>query len=44
VQKSGVTIYYPDKRPFIEKVEIIYEKYRSNPRLNSLIQRIREIE
>ncbi len=44
VQKAGVTIYYPDKTPFTEKVEIIYEKYKSDSRIYSLIQRIKELE
>lgn len=42
VQKAGVTIYYPDKTPFIEKVESIYEGYKSQPRIYNLIQRIRK--
>lgn len=41
VQRAGVKIYYPDKVPFMDKVEMIYEKYRSNPRIYSLIQRIK---
>ncbi len=42
VQKAGVTIYHPDKTPFIDKVESIYEGYKSKPRIYDLIQRIRE--
>jgi tripartite ATP-independent transporter DctP family solute receptor len=41
VQEAGVTIYHPDKSPFIAKVESIYEEYKSRPRLYDLIQRIR---
>lgn len=41
VQKNGVTVYYPDKRPFAEKVATIYERYRDQPELYELIQKIR---
>lgn len=41
VQESGVTIYHPDKSPFMTGVESIYEEYKSQPRLYDLIQRIR---
>lgn len=44
VQKAGVTIYHPDKKPFIAKVEAIYEEYRSKSRLHSLIRRIKEMK
>lgn len=41
VQKAGVKIYYPDKKPFAEKVEPIYERYRDKKNIYSLIQRIK---
>jgi tripartite ATP-independent transporter DctP family solute receptor len=41
VQEAGVNIYYPDKEPFAKKVEPMYETYRENERIYSLIQRIR---
>lgn len=44
VQKAGVTIYHPDKSPFIAKVQSIYEEYKSQPRVFHLIQRIKEWE
>jgi tripartite ATP-independent transporter DctP family solute receptor len=44
VQKAGVTIYHPDKAPFISGVESIYNEYKLQPRLFDLIQRIREEE
>ncbi len=44
VQKAGVTIYYPDKMPFIAGVESIFEEYKSQPRIYDLIQRIKELE
>ncbi len=44
VQKAGVTIFHPDKTAFIAGVESIYEKYKSQPRIYSLIQRIRDVK
>jgi tripartite ATP-independent transporter DctP family solute receptor len=44
VQKAGVTIYYPDKTPFTDRVETIYEKYKSDSRIYDLIQRIKGLE
>jgi tripartite ATP-independent transporter DctP family solute receptor len=44
VQKAGVTVYHPDKAPFIAKVENIYAEYKSQPGIYALIQRIREGE
>ena len=41
VQEAGVEIIYPDKQPFIEKTQPIYEQYReSDPEFYQLIQRI----
>ncbi|MBN2347249.1 MAG: TRAP transporter substrate-binding protein [Bacteroidales bacterium] len=44
VEKAGVTILYPDKEPFMKKVESIYDSYKDDERLYSLIQRIRAVE
>jgi tripartite ATP-independent transporter DctP family solute receptor len=44
VQKSGVKIYYPDKRLFIEKVKPIYEEYKSQPEIYQIIQRIKRVQ
>ena len=44
VQKAGVKIYYPDKEPFAKKVEPMYETYRDNEKIYSLIQRIRAVD
>lgn len=44
VQKAGVEIIYPDKQPFVEKVQPIYEQYRNRPELNRLIARIKAVE
>jgi tripartite ATP-independent transporter DctP family solute receptor len=42
VQKAGVTIYFPDKEPFAEMVEKMYDDYASDEELYSYIERIRE--
>jgi len=41
VQKEGVTIYYPDKEPFAEKVQTMYEKYMDDEGMKEYIVRIR---
>lgn len=41
VKAAGVEINYPDKSPFQEAVQGIYEPFRDNEELNSLIQRIK---
>jgi tripartite ATP-independent transporter DctP family solute receptor len=43
VQKAGVKIYHPNKEPFIEGVDSIFEEYRKEPRIYGLIHRIREV-
>jgi tripartite ATP-independent transporter DctP family solute receptor len=40
VQKAGVTIYYPDKSLFAEKVDGVYDSYKDQERLYSYIKRI----
>ncbi len=44
VQKAGVLINYPDKQPFIDKVQPLIESYRNNPVVYSYIERIRNVE
>jgi len=41
VQKAGVTIYYPDKKPFAEKVQKIHEAYMKDEQLKILIEQIK---
>ena len=43
VKEAGVEVIYPDKSPFASKVEKVYDNYKDNPELYSLIQRIRAI-
>lgn len=44
VQEAGVTVIYPDKEPFAEKVRGIYEMYKDNAVLYDLITRIQAVE
>ncbi len=44
VQKAGVKISYPDKAPFIEKVQPLLESYQSNPVIYSYIKRIQAVD
>lgn len=44
LKKAGVKIYYPDKEPFVKKVEKLYKKYEQDKDLGELINRIRTYE
>ncbi|MFW5877786.1 MAG: TRAP transporter substrate-binding protein [bacterium] len=44
VQEAGVEVIYPDKEPFAEKVEGIYDMFKDDVVLYDLIQRIRTVE
>lgn len=44
VQKAGVTITRPDKAPFKAKVTSVYDAYKDNPEMYSLIQKIQAVE
>jgi tripartite ATP-independent transporter DctP family solute receptor len=44
VKEAGVLINYPDKGPFEERVQQLYESYKTDPEIYSLIQRIREVQ
>ncbi len=41
LKKAGVKIYYPDKKPFVDKVAPIYRKYEKEKDLGELISRIK---
>ena len=43
VQEYGVTVYYPDKQPFIDKVQPMHARYEGTP-VGDLMQRIKEVE
>lgn len=44
VIKAGVSVTYPDKAPFAKMVEPMFETFKSEPEVYSLIQRIRAAE
>ncbi len=44
VQKAGVTIIYPEKAPFAEKVSEIYDTFKDQPEVYDIINRIRKTE
>lgn len=43
VQEAGIEVIYPDKEPFREKLQPVYEQYKQDDQLNSYIQRIQEL-
>ncbi|MGF1585827.1 MAG: TRAP transporter substrate-binding protein [Bacteroidales bacterium] len=43
-EAAGVEILYPDKEPFIEKVQGLYEEFKKDEQLQSFIERIQEKE
>ncbi len=44
VEKAGVTIYRPDKAPYLEKVKDVYESYKDQEVIYSYIKRIQAVE
>ena len=44
VEKAGVTVIYPDKKPFAEKVKPMYEMFRDQPKIYNLIKRIQAVQ
>ena len=42
VQKAGVTIIKPDKKPFADKVKHLYDEYKDNKEISDLIKKIKE--
>jgi tripartite ATP-independent transporter DctP family solute receptor len=44
VKEAGVEIIIPNKEPFAERVEAMYESYKSQPEVYSLIQQIQAVE
>lgn len=43
VQEEGIQIIYPDKQPFVEMSEHIYESFRQDQQLFDMIQKIRAL-
>jgi len=44
VQEAGVEVLYPDKKPFMDKIQSLIEEYKSQPEIWDLIQQIKEIK
>jgi len=44
VQKAGVEVIRPDKQPFIEKIQSLYEEYKNKPKIYNLLQEIKRFE
>ena len=42
LQEAGVTVYYPDKAPFVEKVKPMLERFQGT-KIGELIERVREV-
>jgi len=40
VKEAGVEVYYPDKKPFMEKVKPLKEQYKKDPELKTIIEAI----
>lgn len=43
VRAAGVEVVVPDKAPFVEAVEAVYEDYRDRPAVLELVQEIRRV-
>lgn len=44
VEEAGVIISYPDKNPFIEKVQPLLEEYKTEKEVYNLIQKIKNVK
>jgi tripartite ATP-independent transporter DctP family solute receptor len=44
VKEAGVTVTYPEKEPFSEKVQDLLQSYESNPEIYSLIKQIQSVQ
>jgi tripartite ATP-independent transporter DctP family solute receptor len=42
VKKAGVKVIIPDKKSFAQKVEPMYERYKSEPKIHALIRQIQD--
>lgn len=43
VQEAGIEVIRPDKEPFREAVQPVYESFKDRPRLYSMIQKIQKL-
>jgi tripartite ATP-independent transporter DctP family solute receptor len=44
VEEAGVEIIYPDREPFFERVQPLYDQYRTDPRIGTLLEKIMNAE
>lgn len=44
VQEAGVTVTYPDKTPFVDKVQAMLEEYKNEKEVYDLIQKIKNVK
>ncbi len=44
VEAAGVEVLYPDKEPFIEAVQPLYDQFMADPQMSRLIKRIRALD
>lgn len=44
VQEEGVTVIYPDKQPFEEKVQSLLEEYKAEEEIYNLIKKIKDVK
>lgn len=44
VQKTGVKVIHPEKKLFEEKIQPLYEEYRSKPKIYNLLQEIKRFQ
>lgn len=42
-EEAGVKIIYPDKAPFIERVQSIYDQFKQDETFYNLIKKIKEM-
>lgn len=44
VKKAGVEVVYPDKAPFVAKVQNLLEEFKSEPEVYDVIKKIKEVK
>ncbi len=44
VEEAGIRIIHPDKQPFAERAKIVYEQYKDEPEIYTLIREIQSLQ
>ncbi|MFC2166844.1 TRAP transporter substrate-binding protein [Acidobacteriota bacterium] len=44
VRKAGVEIHYPNKAEFVQKVQLMYDDFKSLPEIDTIIQKIKNVK